>query len=139
MPTPYEYDDTKLVNAFMLAATKAGASNSGLVIDIMAGSNLEDLHYLKGCMLARLAGVKPEFTPGQLVHVSEDKKVQGKKLDGYGYDITPLSTGTYTVRKVWYMDLKFFVELQGIRSRENQTALFPAEDFKAPTLVEQAV
>lgn len=61
----YDMDDKELVEAFMRACGKAATSNSGLVIDFSAGPQLAEAHYLKGAVLARFAGIKPPYKPGQ--------------------------------------------------------------------------
>jgi hypothetical protein len=60
----YEMTDQELVDEFMDACARAGASNSGLVIDFSAGSDRAEAHYFKGVLLARLAGMKPPLKPG---------------------------------------------------------------------------
>ncbi len=60
----YDMTDQELVDEFMNATARAGASNSGLVIDFSAGSDRAEAHYFKGVVLARLAGVKPPLKPG---------------------------------------------------------------------------
>lgn len=132
-PTSYEISDADLINKFMHAAARAGASNSGLVIDIMASVYLEDLHYLKGCMLARLAGIKPEIQPGTTVSIPADKTVPGINLQGWSFHVSPLAEGSYTVVRVWYFKEKWYLELFGQKSKEGGIALFPADQFVMST------
>ena len=128
-PTSYEIPDKELVDKLISVAAAAGTACSGLVVDMTTPSRVENLHYLKGCMLARLDGVKPEIQPGHEVEIPEGKKVNGKGLDGLCFGVEPLGCDNYTVIRVWYRDKQWFLELNGKSKEEGGVALYPADQF----------
>lgn len=67
----YDYTNEELVDAFGKAAAQAGVSNSGLVIDPMAGYLLAEVRYFRGVLLSRLEGKERPFTRGDIVKLSK--------------------------------------------------------------------
>lgn len=63
----YDYTNEELVDALGKSAARCGFSNSGLVIDPMAGYDRQEYHYLKGVLLSRLDGEQPPARRGDIV------------------------------------------------------------------------
>jgi hypothetical protein len=133
--TAYEISDVELTNKLIQTAAKAGTATSGLIIDIMGSVHVTNLHYYKGCILARLAGLKPEIQPGIVVSIPAGKTVMGSGLDGFSFGIPVLPTGDYAVERVWYFKDKWHLELRGHEGLEGQASLYPADQFTIPGAV----
>lgn len=120
----YDLDDEELLKRLVDAAARAGASNSGGIIDITAGSNLRHSQYLASVMRARLeqAGLPP-YRPGQQVVAIEG--VQDWRRP-------PVEKGeTCTVECVWYEEGEWQLELKGKRYHEHLHSLYAASKFAA--------
>lgn len=65
----YDYTNEELIDAVGRAAAQSGFSNSGMVIDIMAGSHRQEYIYLRGVLLSRLDGKQPSARRGDIVVV----------------------------------------------------------------------
>jgi hypothetical protein len=83
MENPYEWETQRLLSEFMNACAKAGTSNSGLVISFSAASDLQDAHCLRGVVLARIDGVKPQIKPGDQVKPVQDNDINPAPSNGY--------------------------------------------------------
>ena len=102
----YEAPNEELIAKFTKACMTAGASSSGLVVDLMAGPNLAYMGYLKGVVLARLDGVAPSFEPDQQVRVIAPDGIRGS------WKTIRLPKGhEYKVSRVWYVEKQWFLEL----------------------------
>ena len=131
--TSYEVSNEELVERVIKAAAQAGTSTSGLVMDIMAGTKIENLHYLKGCLLARLDDAKPTIQPSDKALLDADMVVKGCDLCGHSLAVPELKKGEYTVNRVWYFQKKWHLELVGKNTRDGNMALYPADEFLFPT------
>ncbi len=80
---PYNWSNDVLLDALVRVAARAGVSNSGLVIDLSASSDVSQLHYLKGVMLARLHGKQLPFNLGDAVKPKSGGLVKGRVSDGF--------------------------------------------------------
>jgi len=125
----YEMSDQELVEAFMNACARAGASNSGLVIDFSAPSDRAEAHYLKGVVLARLAGVKPLLRRGARVQVNQAHSggVRSTNYDRESYSYHKIEPGSmHEITRVHYMDGKWELSFKG----PELSYRFKAEDFE---------
>lgn len=128
--TPYDLPADELVNRLISAAAESGPLNSGIAIDPMASSHVIDLHYLKGCLLARLAGAKTEIQSGTLVSIPTDIKVLGCDLEGCSHETPDLESGNYKVKTVWFFADRWYLELVDPKTEGGGVALYPASQFK---------
>lgn len=97
--SPYLLSNTDLLNTFMRACSRAGASNNGMVIDFMAPYDAQYAQYLKGVVLARIDGKQPPFTEGSIVVLSG----QDPLLDDI-YLKAPITPGTHlAINQVHYL------------------------------------
>ncbi len=126
--TSYEISDEDLVRRFSEACVRTGVSNSGLCISPGADDDAVHARYLKGVVLARLAGKKPPYEPSQRVVVTRDG------LQGSSYRLPILAAGSqYTIEKVWYTENNWYLELKGIAAAEILSPIYPASGFKLVT------
>lgn len=121
----YDYTDKELVQEFTQATARAGTSNSGLVIDFMAGSHRAEAYYLQGVLLARLAGVKPAFNRNETVkliqpnmagHVPSENSVSSEYSD-HRYTTTfnyPKEKEFVTIERIWYIKDKWYLQFKEI-------------------------
>jgi hypothetical protein len=120
--------DQELVDEFMNACARAGASNSGLVIDFAAGSDRAEAHYLKGVVLARIAGVKPPLRPGRkMIPLSSlPKGVVSVNYDRDSFAHLGINPGEVCkIRRILYVEGKWQLCFEG---REKYR--FKLEDFE---------
>jgi len=81
----YDYTHAELVDAFWRTVAKAGVSNSGLAIDIMAGHDRAEASYLRGVLLSRLELQERPFTRGDYVRLSKsDSRCIVSSVNPYG-------------------------------------------------------
>jgi hypothetical protein len=132
--TAHDWPNEKLVQYFMDACGRASISNSGFVIDFMAGSNFEEAHYIKGVILSRLDGKKQPFKRDDVVVIKANIRIVGSKYRGpdLGHD------KNFTVWRVHYDNGKWFLEFNGIRG-ERGTAMYDAEKFELDELAKSEV
>ena len=133
--TAYDWPNEKLVEYFMDACARAGISNSGLVIDFMAGSNFDEAHYIKGIILSRLDGKTPSFKRNDVVVIKANIRTISAK-QSRGPDIG--HNKNFTIWRVHYDNGRWFLEFEGIRG-DRGTALYDAEKFELDKLAESAV
>jgi len=108
--TAYEASNSELVDRFMEACARAGVSNSGLCIDMLAGADVVQMNYLKGAILARLDGQKPPFAPGTKVRVKDGVALP---IRAKHYDAPDLKgEQTYTIDRVWYNSIWYLTFLE---------------------------
>ena len=121
----YTMPNAELVEKFMNACARAGSSNSGLAIDVMAGTYLEEAHYHKGAVLARLDGKQPPFVRGMKVRVNEGTAFPRK----YGPPHLEQDK-VQTVDRVWYDHNKWYLTFRELaRSYSESSAQYKAGDF----------
>ncbi|MEK7138002.1 MAG: hypothetical protein AAB787_00690 [Patescibacteria group bacterium] len=126
----YDYSNEELVHAFSKAVARAGVSNSGLVIDIMAGQDRSEAIYLRGVLLSRLDGKERPFTQGDRVRLSEHARhyVASRNTGGESY----YSRGKAETGKT-YEVFRTFYEGSGewsIYFVGDEEYRYPAEHFK---------
>lgn len=126
-PTSYEVPDEELVTRLMYASGQAGASASGLCLDVFAGIHIADMHYYKGAVLARLAGKKPPYEPDMQMAVCNEQGVTGKSSEG-GPRLQ--FKGKYVIERVWYIKDDWYLELKGIEGRNTSCPLYRASAFQ---------
>ena len=120
--TAYDAPDEELMDRLIRAAATAGTATSGLCFDPAAGLHIAQMRYLKGVVLARLAGKKPPFQPDARV-VTGDQDVHDSSRQG-PY-LLPKFEGT--VRRVLYAGGDWFLELEGI------IGMYRADAFRLAT------
>lgn len=103
----YEMIDEQLVEAFARACVRAGASNSGFVLDPLGPGWAQEVQYFKGVMLARLAGVKPSFVPNAMVQPRSGQAV--RPFEYWGRSVPP---GPHKVHKIHYIKGKWYLEFE---------------------------
>ena len=82
----YDYTNEELVKAFMSACAHAGAASSGLVIDVTGPYQVEEAHYLKGVLLARLDQQAPPFRRKDCVKTRGGASVRSTDYWGRGVE-----------------------------------------------------
>ncbi len=124
----YDISNEELIKRLVKAAAAAGVSGSGLVYDVTAGSNSENLHYLMGVMRARLddAG-DPPFMPDQKMRVMREVCI--------GYNDPTLEKGrTLTIVRVWYVFAlerwKWKLQFKEVHPQEGGWSLYEPEPFE---------
>jgi hypothetical protein len=127
--TAYELTNEKLIREFMRVCEWAGTANSGLAIDCMAGSYLEDAHYLKGVVLSRLDGKIPPFKRGNVVRAVPG--IGGRVFPTFPNSEPRIDLGrNYTVSRVHYRDDgRWFLEFRGLEGNRG-TPHYDAKEFK---------
>ena len=133
--TAYDWPNEKLINGYAETCMRAGVSNSGLVIDFMAGSNHEEARYLRGVILSRLDGKTQSFKRNDVVVIKADiRTVSSKQYWGP----TLGHNNNFTIRRVHYDNGKWFLEFEGIRCDEG-IPLYDAEKFELDELAKSEV
>lgn len=127
----YEMPHNQLIDKLAEACARSGTANSGLVIDVMAGSYAWDAGYFKGVVLSRLEGLAPPLRPGNLVRCVRDSWKYYR--DSYEGPSNIEANVQLAVSRVWYKDGKWFLEF---KEYGDHYCRFPAEDFE---LIEQPV
>lgn len=131
--TAYDYSNEELVREFWVTCAKAGVSNSGLVIDVGAGSHMEQAQYMGGIVLSRLEGKTLPFKRGDVVRAKPEIKL----VYPHQYWGSEIGSGrSYEVKRVhYYVGGKWFLEFYGVRG-ERGAPHYNAENFE---LVEAAI
>ena len=129
----YDYSRAELVDAFWRTVAKAGVSNSGLAIDIMAGHDRAEASYLRGVLLSRLELQERPFTRGDYVRLSKsDSRCIVSSVNPYGdyYTHGRAEPGkTYVVARTIYEGAgKWSLCFEG--SFDDRPYRYPAEHFE---------
>jgi len=112
MENPYEWDDEQLLREFANACGRAGVSNSGLVISFCAGDDNTRKAYLWTVLEARLAGVKPPFSPGQQIKPTGKKTAPSPIGNGFGPQLSRSLPTILTVASIWYYNGRWDIQLK---------------------------
>ncbi len=118
----YDLTNEELVEKLKSACARAGCSNSGLVIDVMAGSDLEHARYLAGVVLSRLNGKQPPFKSGMTVRVKPGSQAKTERYNAQ--EINPDSN--YTISKVHYSNNDKWL----LHFREVENGNYYADNFE---------
>lgn len=73
MENPYSWSNERLVGEFAHACRRAGVSGSGVVVSFSTESDASKASYLRGVLNARLDGVTPPFSPGQIIQPKQSE------------------------------------------------------------------
>lgn len=99
----YDCSNTELVDEFWRAVARAGVSNSGLVIDTMAGSDRAEDLYFRGVLLSRLEGKERPFIRGDRVQLLSSKSGYSCSVNRYDYSRGSVEHGkVYEVSRTFY-------------------------------------
>lgn len=122
----YEMTNDELVNAFFVAASQAGFSGSGLVIDPSAMAYADEAHYLSGVMLSRLENKQPPFIRGDEVTAKPGAYI--RKADWWAPDIP--GGQQRKIRRIYYRKHAWFLSFDDCQPEGHGWPCYLADDFR---------